>query len=151
MKNLNKIAKKINNIANLNIFENCRRISHIEARSLFCYIAYKYNNLTYHEIAAYLKSKGKSSDHSTVLYAVKQFEIYSDPVYSKNGRRLNDWLEDIIGDGDYDKQKMLRLINHKLKELNETQLIYISRKVDFEYERAILEEVYDENGNLIEE
>jgi len=149
--NLNTLARKVNAIAKVDIFKNCRKTNHIEARSLFCFIAYTYNNLTYHEIASFLKSKGKSSDHSTVLFAVKKFKIYSDPIYSKNGRQLNDWLEDIVGSSEFDKQKMCRLISHKLKELDETQLVYISKKVDAEYERAILEEVFDEEGNLTDQ
>ena len=75
MKTLDNIILKINALANLDVLENTRKREYIEARALFCVVAYKYAGLNLTQTANYLKKRGKSSDHATVLHAIKNYEI----------------------------------------------------------------------------
>ena len=50
MNRVNKIAKRINKLANLNVFENTRKTEYVEARSLLGFILKKYEGMTLHEI-----------------------------------------------------------------------------------------------------
>lgn len=139
MKQLDKIANQINELAQLDIFTNTRKVEYIEARSLFSVIAYKYIGVNLIGIARYLKSKGKHSDHSTVLHSFKNFEMYA-----KYKPILYVWLEEIIKDIDDIKyQQKQQLVNHKVKQLTEKNLetliqllepIYEQNKLDLEQE-----------------
>lgn len=71
---LDKLANSINQHFELNIFANNRRRDTVDARSLFCYVAYNTYNLTFQAIANYFKRKGKPYDHSTAVHAINQFE-----------------------------------------------------------------------------
>jgi hypothetical protein len=72
---LDKLAKSINNSFEVNIFQNTRKRAVVDARSLFCYIAYNTYKLTYHAIADYFRRNGKPYDHSTAVHAINQYEI----------------------------------------------------------------------------
>jgi len=143
MKQLDKIANQINKLAELDIFTNTRKVEYVEARSLFSVIAYKYIGVNLIGIARYLKSKGKDSDHSTVLHSFKNFEMYA-----KYTPILYVWLEDIVKEVDDIKfQQKQKIVSHKVKQLTEKNLetliqllepIYEQNKLDLEQE--VLEE-----------
>ena len=57
MRNLEILGKRLNRLSNLDIYQNSRKREYIEARSVFCVIAYKYYNYTYAQIAAYFRGK----------------------------------------------------------------------------------------------
>ena len=69
MRNLEILGKRLNRLSNLNIYENSRKREYIEARSVFCVIAYKYYDYTYAQIAGYLRSKGRQA--ITQLYYIR--------------------------------------------------------------------------------
>lgn len=71
---LDKLAKSINEHFELNIFANNRKRDTVDARSLFCYVAYHTYNFTFQGIANYFRRKGKPYDHSTAVHAINQFE-----------------------------------------------------------------------------
>ena len=71
-----KIAKQINKVANVDVFENTRRREVVEARSLLSFILYKYEKMTLQQIGNLFKDKGRSGNHTTVLHAIKSFETH---------------------------------------------------------------------------
>jgi len=74
MKDYDRIANLVISLTEIDIFENRRTQKHVDARAFFDYIMRKVKNKTFHGIAKYYKTKGKKSDHSTVLYRVNLFE-----------------------------------------------------------------------------
>jgi hypothetical protein len=90
MNKAKKIARQVNKLANLDVFKNTRKKEFVEARSLLSTILYKYEKMNWHEIKNFYIENGKSSDHTTVLHSVKNWEIYSQ---DKSCVYLNDWLE----------------------------------------------------------
>ena len=116
------VAKQINRLADLNIFENTRKREYIEARSLFCLISYRIAKQTYANIARFFEQNGKSSDHATVLHSLKNYEIYS--RYNPN---LELWFNEIIENiKDVTKSQKIELLYHKMKHLNKNNLTILS-------------------------
>lgn len=72
---LNKLTRTINKYFEVNIFANTRKRDVVDARYLFCYVAYNTYNLTYHRVAEYFRRNGKSFDHSTAVYGINQYEV----------------------------------------------------------------------------
>jgi len=125
MKQLKEVAQKINRLAELDIFNNTRKREYIEARSLFCLIAYRYCNANYSRIAEFLIANGKSSDHSTILHSIKNYEIYK--IYNKN---LDIWLEDVIENlQNLESNQKVQLVTHKMKQLTDPGLDLINEFV----------------------
>ena len=74
MTNYDKIAELVINLTEIDIFENRRTQSHVDARTLFDYIMNRVHKKTLESIAAYYVSKGKSSNHSTIYYRLSKFK-----------------------------------------------------------------------------
>ena len=74
MKDYDKIAELVINLTEIDIFENRRTQSHVDARTLFDYIMNRVHKKTLESIAAYYVSKGKSSNHSTIYYRLCKFK-----------------------------------------------------------------------------
>ena len=74
MRDYDRIANLVISLTETDIFENRKTQKHVDARAFFDYIMRKVKNKTFLEIAKYYKTKGKKSDHSTVLYRVNLFE-----------------------------------------------------------------------------
>lgn len=137
------VAFRINKLADLDIFKNTRKRKYIEARSLFCLICYRYLGKTYQYIAEYLESKGKSSDHATILHALKGYEIYS-----KYNTKLNIWLDEILNcDENLDRNQKLELMFHKIKQLKDNNLNILSNSLDEVYTSEIEQEQIQEYIN----
>jgi len=119
-----RIANQVNKLANLDVFKNTRKLEHIEARSLLSIILYKYEKFTLHDIKNFYIANGKSSDHTTVLHSIKNWDIYRH--YNKN---LLEWLNCITTDlGKANNEAKLELIKLKLnyicnKDIDELALI----------------------------
>lgn len=71
---LDRIANKINQEFEVNIFKHTRARDVVDARSVFCYIARDRYNMSLNNIADYFRRNGKPYDHSTAVHAIKQFE-----------------------------------------------------------------------------
>ena len=74
MNEYDKIANLVISLTEIDIFENRRTQSHVDARALFDFIMRKLKNKTYTGIAKYYHTKGKSADHSTILYRTNMFD-----------------------------------------------------------------------------
>jgi chromosomal replication initiation ATPase DnaA len=72
---LDKIAKRINEEFNVNIFKHTRSRNVVDARSVFCYIVRNEYSLSLHAIADYFIKNGKPYDHSTAVHSIKNYEI----------------------------------------------------------------------------
>lgn len=134
MKPLDKIILKINALAELDVLENTRKREYIEARALFCVIAYKYVGANLTQIATYLKKRGKSSDHATVLHAIKNYEIYS-----KYSNYLDVWLSDIICNTDLKVASKKQIMIHKISQMSEKNVDLLEKPIELIYLKNINE------------
>lgn len=119
-----KIAKQINKVANVDVFENTRRREVVEARSLLSFILYKYEKMTLQQIGNLFKDKGRSGNHTTVLHAIKSFE-----THKKYNSKIQEWLLDItikLKNNDAKKE----FIKHKVNFLDTEDVDKIAKQVD---------------------
>jgi hypothetical protein len=94
---LDKIAQRINEEFNVNIFKHTRSRNVVDARSVFCYIVRNEYNLSLHSIADYFIKNGKPYDHSTAVHSIKNFEIVR-----KYDKRVEQVVAAILKDTDQD-------------------------------------------------
>lgn len=134
MKPLDKIVLKVNALAELDVLENTRKREYIEARALFCVIAYKYVGLNLTQIATYLKERGKSSDHATVLHAIKNYDIYA-----KYSNHLDIWLSDIICNTDLQVASKKQIMIHKITQMSERNVDLLEKPIELIYLKNINE------------
>jgi hypothetical protein len=92
-KKYNEVAKRIEKLTGLDVFQNVRNQEIVDARAMMCYILNKYYSETLHGIARYFKENGKRFDHSTVYYNI---QLYANDV-SKRRRDLSDNLMYFVG------------------------------------------------------
>lgn len=94
---LDKIAQRINEEFNVNIFKHTRSRNVVDARSVFCYIVRNEYSLSLHSIADYFIKNGKPYDHSTAVHSIKNFEIVR-----KYDKRVEQVVAAILKDTDQD-------------------------------------------------
>lgn len=94
---LDKLANKINEEFEVNIFKHTRSRKVVDARSVFCYIVRNEYSLSLHAIADYFVKNGKPYDHSTAVHSIKNFEIVK-----KYDRRVEQVVAEILKDTDQD-------------------------------------------------
>jgi hypothetical protein len=92
-KKYNEVAKRIEKLTGLDVFQNVRNQEIVDARAMMCYILNKYYSETLHGIARYFRENGKRFDHSTVYYNI---QLYANDV-SKRRRDLSDNLMYFVG------------------------------------------------------
>lgn len=112
----NRIANLVISLTDVNIFENRKTQNHVDARAFFDYIMRKVKQKKLTDIAQYYKAKGKTSDHTTVLYRINMFnEIKS------RRPEFHTWQK--IVEQTTVSQEELLLIMEKLKSLKNTDSI----------------------------
>jgi len=74
MKDYDRIAELVINLTEINIFDNRRTQSLVDARTLFDHIMSKVHKKTLESIASYYESQGKSSNHSAIYYRLSKFK-----------------------------------------------------------------------------
>ena len=94
---LDKLAQRINEEFNVNIFKHTRSRNVVDARSVFCYIVRTEYSLSLHAIADYFVKNGKPYDHSTAVHSIKNFEIVR-----KYDKRVEQVVAAILKDTDQD-------------------------------------------------
>jgi Trp operon repressor len=94
---LDKLAQRINEEFNVNIFKHTRSRNVVDARSVFCYIVRNEYSLSLHSIADYFIKNGKPYDHSTAVHSIKNFEIVR-----KYDKRVEQVVAAILKDTDQD-------------------------------------------------
>ncbi len=124
MSKADKIAKEINKIAKVDVFQNTRKREVVEARSLLSFILYKYEKMTLQEIGNLFKEKGRSGNHTTVLHSIKSFE-----KNNKYNNRIQRWLLKITRQlRDIDAKR--EFIKHKVNFLKNKDVDKIAKQVD---------------------
>ena len=113
-----KIAKRINKLSDVNVFENSRSSKVVEVRSLLNKILYDFKNMTLAQIRDFYRNTGKPMDHATVLHSLKNFNMYR-----RYNPKLNEYFDEMIKHYElstkYEKQKS---IEHKIKYLSDDNL-----------------------------
>jgi hypothetical protein len=113
-----KIAKRINRLSDVNVFENSRSSKVVEVRSLLNKILYDFKNMTLAQIRDFYRNTGKPMDHATVLHSLKNFNMYR-----RYNPKLNEYFDEMIKHYElstkYEKQKA---IEHKIKYLSDDNL-----------------------------
>lgn len=127
---LDKLAKRINEEFNVNIFKHTRARNVVDARSVFCYIVRTEYNLSLHAIAEFFIKNGKPYDHSTAVHSIKNYEIVK-----KYDRRAEQVVENILKDTDQDAHTKY-LLNEILETTDKRTKTRINR---------ILSKVYTSN------
>ena len=78
-KKFKELSSKINDLFDLNMFKNTRKLEYVMARCLLAHtIKHKYNKTTLQNIANMYKQNGKSSDHSTILHNIRTWSRFID-------------------------------------------------------------------------
>ena len=78
-KKFEELSSKINELFDLNMFKNTRKLEYVLARCLLAHtIKHKYNKTTLQNIANMYKQYGKSSDHSTILHNIRTWSRFID-------------------------------------------------------------------------
>jgi hypothetical protein len=124
MNKADKIAKEINKIAKVDVFQNTRKREVVEARSLLSFILYKYEKMTLQEIGNLFKQKGRSGNHTTVLHSIKSFE-----KNNKYNNRIQRWLLKITRQL-RDIGAKREFIKHKVNFLKNKDVDKIAKQVD---------------------
>lgn len=115
-----QIINRVNKMFNVNVYENRKTQNLVDLRSLCCYILHKDSKITLYKIRDHFISKGKKSDHATVLYSSNSFE-----EVRKRRPELNEARDYIMKeiDSKYYLIKIIQGINDKQKILDITNCI----------------------------
>jgi len=100
---VNYISKLLEDITDIDPFENTRRLETVEIRSLLVYIMREVEGMTYESIRDYFENKGKSFDHSTALHAYRNY-----PMYCKYNKKLDGYFDMLISASTVGKAKKIK-------------------------------------------
>ena len=137
MNKAKKIARQVNKLAKLDVFKNTRKREYIEARSLLSMVLYKYEKMNLHEIKNFYIENGKSSDHTTVLHSIKNWDMYR-----HYNNTLIDWLTCITTDmGKANNEAKRELIKLKVNYISNEDVDEIATIVDLMAKKECISEV----------
>ena len=134
-----KIANNLSEISKLNPFENTRRREIIEIRSALVKILREYQEMTLNQIASFFTNNNRKMDHSTVLFSLKNYEIYI--KYNPKLKKWHDFIVDsLFESGDYNesfivKRKILKDRIDCLNKKNLDELLLYSKALASEQAR----------------
>lgn len=114
---INYIANLLENISEINPFENTRKMEVIEIRSVLVCIMREVEKMSYHSIKDYFNSKGKHFDHATAMHSYKNFEMYC--RYNNKLEGYFNTLIDASTQGDAKKIAAKKLIDNNDPSLAE--------------------------------
>ena len=132
MKNLTpvEIAKKINKLANVNLFEDTRKEKVIIHRSLLTFILRSKLKMRWIAIALFYNSQGKTMDHANAMNSYKQYAGYKKKY--KNLAKLEK-LFTFKSDLTYDEINEIHYLKNKVNrleyKLNKNPLIQAIKKI----------------------
>ena len=113
-----KIAKRINKLSDINVFENSRSSKVVEVRSLLNKILYDFKNMTLAQIRDFYRNTGKPMDHATVLHSLNNFNMYR-----RYNPKLNEYFDEMIKQYELStKQEKRNSIQQKIKYLSDDNL-----------------------------
>jgi len=119
MKEAQLYARAIKKLTKIDVFDPSRRQEVVEHRSVLVHILREVEKYSLHKIADFFKMNGKKYDHSTALFACRQFDMYS--KYNPELRKL---YEEVIGNTETNMMKKV-LISKYVDELEDYQVEYL--------------------------
>ena len=144
MKNLTpiEIAKKINKLAKVNLFEDTRKENIIIHRSLLTFILRDKLKMRWIAIALFYNSQGKTMDHANAMNSYKQYAGYKKKHKSlaklqKLFTFKSDLIYDEINEIHYLKNKIVRLE----KKFAKSPLIQVIKKIPKERQEEATERI----------
>ena len=81
-----EIGEEIKKELGIDIYQNTRQATYVEARALMCYLLREKLNLRWTSIAKLFQGEGKHMDHSNALHLVKMY-----PIYKRDNKQLTDF------------------------------------------------------------
>ena len=113
-----KIAKRINRLSDVNVFDNSRSSKVVEVRSLLNKILYDFKSMTLAQIRDFYINKGKPMNHATVLHSLQNFNMYR-----RYNPKLNEYFDEMIKQYELStKYEKRNSIEHKIKYLSDDSL-----------------------------
>jgi len=111
-----QIAKKLNSITKLNVFENTRKQEIVDLRTLLCYLMREKLNMRWVNIARFFTENGKNMTHASAIHAFKKY-----PIYKKDNKKLLEYEKMFTFKSDltYDEIDKMYYLENQLKNLEE--------------------------------
>lgn len=119
MKEAQLYARAIKKLTKIDVLDQTRKREVVEHRSLLVHILRDVEQYTYYMIRDFFVSNGKKYDHSTALFAYRQYEMYS--KYNPQLRKL---YNDLVGLKNTSNMKK-KLINKYVQSLEDYQVEYL--------------------------
>ena len=132
-----QIANQVIKLSKTNLFDNKRTRNNVEARALLSYILFKFKHMRVSEIARFFHQYNKKMNHATIIYYIKNFNIYQ--TYNS---KLCDWLDAItmnLREKDIESKKIF--IRSKIELLNDKNINGVLRLVKKLAKKQILEQI----------
>lgn len=128
MKEAQMYARAIKKLTRIDVFEETRKREVVEHRSVLVHILKEVEKYKLYQIRDFFRANGKKYDHSTALFAARQYEMYS--KFNPELRKL------------YEKLSGLKNTSHMKKKLISK---YVDQLEDYqvEYLLAVLEKSDD--------
>ena len=143
MKDFNIVLNQFNTELGVNMFEETRRRSNVEARACFYHYLYKYKGCGLVEITRLVEGyTGRKPNHATVHHAIEMYE-----VYSGYNPKLNEALLSVVGYFNTSKDKQ-QYIKNTITRLPDEIIDDIHNKVMTEYTKILVEESFKDVKNL---
>jgi hypothetical protein len=119
MKEAQMYARAIKKLTRIDVLQETRKREVVEHRSVLVHILKEVEKYKLYEIRDFFRANGKKYDHSTALFAARQYEMYS--KYNPELRKLYEKLTG-LKNADYMKKK---LISKYVDELEKYQVEYL--------------------------
>jgi len=118
MKNLKpiEIADKLKELSGIDVFENKRTKEIVKIRSLFCFLLRDKLAMRWTAIADFFIKNGKPMNHATVIYSIKNYNLYT-----KTDKEINDLCEMFTFDSDLtiDEVNKIKYLENKIDKLEQ--------------------------------
>ena len=102
-------------LSGIDIYKQTRKNEYVEHRALLCHILRNKLDMRWHSIARFVKSKGKSYDHATAIYANKMYPIYKRSNYDYYDKLESQFM--VRSQLQYSQLSRLEIIEKKHKAL----------------------------------
>ena len=124
-----ELANKLKDITGINVFENTRRRSVIEVRSLLCYLMRVKLKMRWISIANFFQENGKHITHATVINAVNSYS--TNKRYNSSLAETENYFvfKDDLSLDEIDKMKYLEDKCEKLQQKLDLPLVKLVSRI----------------------
>ena len=145
-------------LSGIDIYKQTRKNEYVEHRALLCYILRNKLDMRWHSIARFVKSKGKSYDHATAIYANKMYPIYKQSNFDYYDKLESQFI--VRSQLQYSQLSRLEIIEKKHEALEKDYFKAIEKlkkfdggytKIEKQYRNLDEEQktMYDERAALV--